>query len=316
MQDLLINEVKIINIITEIAACDLCGGEEYKLLYSKPDYRSDSDQMFDVVQCVSCGLKYLNPQPLSAEISKLYPEVYYTVRNTKYWLKRYGRRLDYIKKLPVRSLIDIGCASGDFVRFACEYGYKADGYEELYSGDGSSDINIYSGEPELLPNKVQQYDCVTAWGVLEHLKQPSAYFSLANHLLAEEGYFVLLVTNGDSIPSRYLYDEDVPRHMTFFTPDTIKKYADKYGFEVVQIYHHNRIYQMSNMNYLHYIICKLFRRRVDQFSMPNYRQMKGLPVNSIYLLLSKVISRFATFHQMIFKKNGILTAVLRKREAI
>src|SRR3546814_5417313 len=61
------------------------------------------------------------------------------------------------------------------------------------------------------------YDVITAWAVLEHVHDPMSYFMKAASTIQSGGYFVFLVTNFDSISSRSLFREDVPRHLYFFS---------------------------------------------------------------------------------------------------
>jgi len=60
--------------------------------------------------------------------------------------------------------------------------------------------------------------------VLEHVHDPKAYFKKAGQVLKKGAMFVFLVTNFKSLSSRGLYLEDVPRHLYFFTEETVARY--------------------------------------------------------------------------------------------
>lgn len=61
----------------ETINCNLCGSEDYLLVYSKPDHLYFNGESFNVVECKKCGLGFVNPRPNSAEIGHYYPTAYY-----------------------------------------------------------------------------------------------------------------------------------------------------------------------------------------------------------------------------------------------
>ena len=67
----------------------------------------------------------------------------------------------------------------------------------------------------------KQFDVITAWGVMEHVYRPSEYFKTVHRLLKDNGSFIFLVPNGDSLWSRWAYKEDIPRHLHFFREKTV-----------------------------------------------------------------------------------------------
>ena len=301
-----------IPIKTQKAPCDLCGTFSFEYLYRKSDHKIGLTQDYDIVQCTKCGLAFINPQPLPEETGKLYPEVYYENRNTPIWIKKYHRRYLYIRNLPGNKILDIGCAKGDFLNYIRRYGYEVAGYEEICS-ENPYDFPIYSEEPHDIIKTKERYDIITAWGVLEHLQKPSRYFELAGNLLKKKGFFVFLVTNIESIASRFLFSEDIPRHMTFFSPATIERYGEKYGFSVEKIYHKNDVYSMPYIDFLNWLLFKLSKKDFTQYDTLSFKRKQGQVISKPFLVVSHLTGRLVRIYEEFAKRNGIITALLQKK---
>jgi cyclopropane fatty-acyl-phospholipid synthase-like methyltransferase len=248
---------------------------------------------------------------LPEELSKFYPPAYYTDRNRPLWIRKYEKRYQYLKHLSGKTVLDIGCAKGDFLNHIQRYGYDVAGYEEICA-ENRYEFPIYYGSPQELINRGQKYDIITAWGVLEHLQQPSKYFDMAYQLLNHGGYFLLLVTNIESIASRYLYDEDIPRHTTFFSPRTIKKYASNYNFKIIKIYHKNDVYSLSYKNFLDFMMHLIRKQDYTQYDTLTYRLKQNASISRSFLVASKLLGRLARQYDKVRRRNAIITALLRK----
>jgi len=61
----------------ENVACDLCHSLQTEVVVQQRDFLSDSPELFTVVRCLECGLRYLNPRPSRDEIGRLYPTEYF-----------------------------------------------------------------------------------------------------------------------------------------------------------------------------------------------------------------------------------------------
>src|SRR5262249_34533934 len=100
-----------------------------------------------------------------------------------------------------------------------------------------------------------------AWAVLEHVHDPMTYFRKANEVLKPSGLFVFLVTNFESIASRHLFVEDVPRHLNFFTRSFVRRYLDLTGFTLLREDNGRNIYKAAPVHWLPYQIQTRLRRR-------------------------------------------------------
>ena len=246
----------------ESVACNLCGSECHTAVYEMPDREFFREEFFTVVECDGCGLAFLNPRPTRAEIQKHYPPQYYqgppTASHSRYLKRRFSREARYLRELEHRSarqkLLDIGCANGDFPRFMAARGWEVEGVEISESSQRITDFRVYTQEFQDIPVNEPTYDAVTAWAVFEHVHDPMAYFRKASQLVKKDGLFVFLVPNFCSVASRYLFCEDIPRHLYFFTREAVGQYLQKTGFALVKEDNGRGIYKLAPNNWLAFMI--------------------------------------------------------------
>jgi len=165
-------------------------------------------------------------------IDKLYQGV------KKYSLKKKVNLINgYSKKK--KTLLDVGAGTGDFLKTANGYGWKAEGVEPNHDArvkaleKGVSLIDRL----EAVPNK--KYSVITLWHVLEHLPDlENQIVKLAWHL-EDKGTLLIAVPNFKSYDARY-YKEfwaayDVPRHLWHFSKTAIEKLFAKHGLKLVKV---------------------------------------------------------------------------------
>jgi len=223
-----------------------------------PDWRFFPAERFTVVECAQCGLGFVNPRPTRAEIQKYYPAAYFQNSPApdfdRYLKRRFREEASYLAEVGAREgtkrLLDVGCANGDFPRFMREQGWQVEGVEVSSAAERITDFRVYTEEFQNIPVKEETYDAVTAWAVLEHVHDPMAYFQKAAKVLKKGGLFVFLVTNFNSMASRDLFGEDIPRHLYFFTHPTVRKYLQNSSFTLERQDNNSNVYKMAPANWL------------------------------------------------------------------
>lgn len=226
----------------ERVACNLCGGRDHALLYRKPDTRYwTSAQEFDAVRCRGCGLGFVNPRPTREAMRAFYPPRFYERRGVEDEGARYERQARYLDGLPPGRVLDIGCAGGAFLKVLAERGWQPSGMDLFESGNEHG-FPLRYGDLPALAYPADHFDAVTAWAVFEHLHDPAAYFREVGRLLRPGGRFVCLVTNLRSVWSRLAYGEDIPRHLYFYSPATLRRYAALGGLRVRRIEYSTEIF--------------------------------------------------------------------------
>jgi len=248
----------------ESVACDLCGGDRLRVVYRQPDHLFFPDRWFDVVECSGCGLGFVNPRPTRAEIGEYYPAQFFASFAHHSHLARYAAEAKFLPPVSAGAkprLLDIGCANGDFPRFVRGLGWQVEGVEVSSNADPITDFPVYRTDFPAIAVEGARYDAITAWAVLEHVHEPTAYFRKVSQLLKPGGRFAFLVTNFDSLSSRALFREDIPRHLYFFTPATLARFIDESRLRLVSVVHSREIFEMVPSNILYYAFCRYLRRR-------------------------------------------------------
>lgn len=319
----------------ETIACNLCGSKRYRKVFEMPDRKFFRDDFFTVVECEQCGLGFVNPRPTLEEIQKYYPTKYFqnpaTRSHERYLKGRFSAEASYLT--PVESgagqkrLLDVGCANGEFPRFMAARGWEVEGVENAKSSQPIGDFRVYAEEFDRIPVHEPRYDAVTAWAVLEHVHDPMAYFHKAAELVRKGGLFVFLVQNFQSVASRHLFCEDVPRHLYFFTRETVKQYLEKTGFTLEREDNGRKIYKMAPYNWLGFMVrTRLLRKRYEFRDAPltskEFRSVHNLrpglvtalkyAAYSPAMVIDRMLWPLIEMAQILRKTYGVSTFVGRK----
>jgi SAM-dependent methyltransferase len=299
-----------------------------------PDRRGCHAGVFTVVECDQCGLGFVNPRPPFADMGKYYPKEYYEeefAQNRAYHLRRYAREASYLRQIERRpgpkSLLDVGCANGDFPRFMRARGWHVEGVEVSASSQPITDFKVYPQQLPDIPVNQPTYDAVTAWAVLEHVHDPMAYFRKASEVTKVGGLFVFLVTNFNSLASRRLFLEDIPRHLYFFSEKAVQKYLEETGFALQKAYFGRDVFVLPSYNWLHYYVkTKLRRQPFTHADIPmarpeffkRYNLKPGILSTLKYAVaqpltgLDRALLPALTWIQILRKTYGISTYVARR----
>lgn len=320
----------------ETVACNLCGSTNQTLAYRVPDRLFFPGEFFSVVSCDQCGFGFVNPRPTPAEMARHYPPAYFqsppTPSRDRYFQHRYAAEAAYLRSLEKPGtqplLLDVGCATGDFPRFMAARGWRVEGVEISESAGNIHDFQVYCTEFQDIPVHAPTYDAVSAWAVLEHVHDPLAYFRKAAEVLKPGGLFVFLVTNFESLASRRLFVEDVPRHLNFFTRRVVKQYLDRTGLALLREDNGRNIYKAAPIHWLPYQIQTRFRRRPFTYrdvplTKREFLRLHGLArgwgsslryaVYSPASVIERVLFPLIEALQILRKSYGISTYVARKR---
>lgn len=253
----------------EYTNCDLCG-ENRANLFLEVESEVNKEK-FRIVRCDNCGLVYLNPRPVKEIIGRYYPvESYYSYQdfndkrlNYREWLKKISLEGYYDSKnvfkklfswLLVKNfmivvpkgkkgrLLDIGCGSGEFLNQMKNFGWEVFGVEinqESVDMGNKQGLNIFCGELGGADFPQNYFDVVVLSQTLEHVYSPGTYLEKICRILKEGGLLIIGVPNIDCLEiqifGRSCHILDVPRHLHFFTVSSLRRYLEKYEFEVEKV---------------------------------------------------------------------------------
>ena len=269
----------------ETVACPLCQTERCTPVFTQGDRLLGGAGQYTTARCDGCGLLYQNPRVRADEIALAYPDTYAAhVREPS--LSRYLRRHDAtvrwllsrrrgyahlttddvgfgdrLRALWVRRrirdafpawtgsgrLLDVGCASGKFLRQMLAVGWKIAGIEidEAAANKARSVTpNIVVGDPAQLSLPAESFDVITAFHVVEHMPDPLGALRNMLRWLAPGGVIVVEVPNAAGavarVFGRYWSAYDVPRHLVHFTPATMTSLVERAGGRVATVTHRTK----------------------------------------------------------------------------
>ena len=142
--------------------------------------------------------------------------------------------------LRTKKILDIGCGTGDFLKYGIQ-NFKINGVgvepnSKARSISDSKNINVSNSIADLDGKK---FDVITLWHVLEHVKDLNEYFTFLKNHLKQDGVLIIAVPNFKSYDAAYYKNYwaawDVPRHLWHFSKKSIKKLADENNFKLIHI---------------------------------------------------------------------------------
>ncbi len=154
-------------------------------------------------------------------------------------LKKVKLITNYVGKDSQKSILDIGCGTGDFLLTCQKTNFLITGIEPNQKAKKltSSKVNaeIYSDISKITS---QKFDCITMWHVLEHVPNLEEYISKLKQLLKPNGILFIAVPNYKSFDADY-YGKfwaayDVPRHLWHFSQKSISVLFRKENMKVIK----------------------------------------------------------------------------------
>ena len=296
----------------EHVRCDLCGSDDYRVRYRKPDnWLWLSLNEYPIVKCIGCGLVYVNPRLTFQEMRNFYPPGHHFGRDNPPHLQRYSSQFDYIVSFSSRRVLDVDCARGDWLAYVGGRWPDAELFGVDASSEGATHASIDFKKGALLDLYFHGdfFDLITSWAVFEHVHMPDTYFETIARIIAPGRKFVCLVTNAESIYGRYAYQEDVPRHLYHFSEHRLGQYAIKHGLRLDAVFHESRFWDGTGRGAFRYAIARLFRIwwRDIRASVPFFWQKAALRFDSA---LDTMI--FCCAWETLIRRSGIIVATMSR----
>lgn len=215
------------------------------------------------MKCRACGLKFTDRGSIERDLAEYYPDSYapYSVTEpapAKPAASLPGRLKAALRRSPAgpfiatlsqgeppfvpdlppgASVLEIGCASGNFLNGLKARNWRLRGVE--LNGAAAEKarkrgLDVLTGTVESARFPAGSFNAVFAFQVVEHLTDPVATFREVHRVLAEDGKFVFALPNAGSLEFRLFgakwYALDLPRHLFHFDPATVRKTLEKAGF--------------------------------------------------------------------------------------
>ena len=252
-----------------VSICDLCGGD---LSEASPVYVFND---FPLVRCAGCRLVLTNPRPTRDEISNFYGNGYYSFlpsgtpsfkqrvkdavvaelgdypTSTPGWPKWILKVAAPLLRahimvvpphVPKGRLLDAGCGSGSFLRWALRMGWEATGLEvdaRAVEEARRVGLPVVHGAMEDCAFPDETFDTVVLNHALEHCHNPTRVLGQCQRVLRPGGLLIVGVPNFDCYDNQVFADCwsncEAPRHLYHFNPETLTSFLEKQDFSLERL---------------------------------------------------------------------------------
>jgi SAM-dependent methyltransferase len=238
--------------------CVFCGAALEMTFADLYDTRFGSPGVYNVYECVGCGLEQTRPMPSPAELKHLY-ETYYNfhgVTSERYlrWRERFyfsalnriwswldGDASFYGSRGTGR-LLDIGCNEGRGLRIYSRNGFRVEGLELSEVAANEARRSGFTVHTRLLEDFAPgtPFDVAVLSNVLEHSPDPARMLRDAHRILVPGGQVWISCPNSKSwlrsLFGRWWVNWHVPFHLVHFSPRTITSLLHETGFDRVEVH--------------------------------------------------------------------------------
>ncbi|MGD8374893.1 MAG: class I SAM-dependent methyltransferase [Acidobacteriota bacterium] len=224
----------------------------------------------EILKCRRCHLVFLSQEGRVDDLGTLYGEDYFTERADYFFhdgvvggnghesphVTDFRAGLEILERHdPGRGrLLDVGCATGSFLRLASSHGWTCSGVEvSTFAARKAAEIDgveVFNGPFADAPFAEDTFDVITMWDLLEHLPEPPPALRQARRILKPGGLILVNAPNENSLLrkiSRAFYwgsggliRKPVDRlyhqfHYSYFSPATLSLFFQEAGFEIVAL---------------------------------------------------------------------------------
>lgn len=140
-------------------------------------------------------------------------------------------------------LLDIGCGKGTYLQQMKELGWQTLGVEFSDSGVQAATqagLEVLHGTVEEAGFQSDSIDYARMADVLEHLPDPVGTMTEIHRILKPGGMMQISLPNIRSFTfwlfGQYWFPLEIPRHLFFYSPDSLKRICHQTGFEVESLH--------------------------------------------------------------------------------
>ena len=205
----------------------------------------------DIRRCTNCGHRSIDPLRPDSELKVLY-ETYYgrsgpihqlTYSRTRAMVLREalpGRH--FLRQAKGRSLLDIGCGSGEFLARATALGFQVTGIDvdsHAVEAARSHGFSAHCGTAASDALRDASFDVITLNQVIEHVEDPLSTLVSLRDRLESAGILFIATPNGDSASlrrtGRNWSNWHVPYHQHIFSQNSLRLVAAAAGLTPVRV---------------------------------------------------------------------------------
>lgn len=239
---------------TTDAVCPVCArrGGDYSILVGS--YR--------VLKCADCGLEHTLPVPTNDELERFY-STYADIRANPEIVKLNAKRnYECLTRYGINQssyILDFGCGNGEFVEIS---GNRCFGIELSGRKHGGRVFDDLSKLP------IDRFDCITLWGVLEHLNNVVPTIEDLKQRLKTGGYLAITTVDAEG-PIPYYFKP--PEHLTYWTRKAFSRLLEDRGFQIESV----NPYEMCQLSEVY--LDRLLSRTPKEYAQKLLTTHKQLP---------------------------------------
>jgi 2-polyprenyl-3-methyl-5-hydroxy-6-metoxy-1,4-benzoquinol methylase len=190
----------------------------------------------------------VDPQPSDERLAQIYSADYYEPWSYEgpsgldaMKRKTFAPLLDGCELPPGAALLDVGCATGTFLGFAAERGYRVFGIdlnahavEEAKARVPAA--HVHAGTLGDEPFEGQRFDAIVMIDFIEHVRDPRAELIAAASRLAPNGRIAMSTPRVDSVTRRLArrsWPQYREEHLTYFSLEGIRRLLEGTGLKVL-----------------------------------------------------------------------------------
>lgn len=310
----------------ETVDCAVCGEKNSVLALRAQDSDGLISRPLDIVRCISCGLRYVNPRPIASELRRFYVPAYYDKPGEdSEGLGRHIARLFMYERVAKAAgnkragrVLDIGCGEGTFLSAMARRGWEAWGVEVSSAGAaraaGRPGLKIFDKPVEECGLAPKSFDLITLWHSVEHVPDPAALLRQVATLVKDDGRVFLAFPNPQSWDLQLFgalwFHLDPPRHLYYFSPATMSRLLETCGLRVEKIsqvsFEYNPFgFAQSALNFTTNRFNYMYRSLKGTLP-PEQRSSRDLIVTAMLLPLLTLLSVPYTVLAALFLRSGCI----------
>lgn len=249
------------NLNSDGVHCYICGSDKL----AKRDGKVRDNPNLEILECCECGLVFLSQD------SHISEEFYENsgmhgdsndLPNINEWLIENrgddSRRFDYLQQQLINSkILDFGCGVGGFLLKAREIAKEANGVElesRLQPHYQENHLTVFQALNKI-PEDIN-YDLITAFHVVEHLRDPRNVLLELGSLIAEKGKIIIEVPHANDALLTLYKNKPFSEftywscHLYLFSPNSLRMLGEQAGFNVDYIQQTQRYPLSNHLNWL------------------------------------------------------------------